>query len=635
MDQINDFLKKLDELFKSKEKKLEFNNKKINNSNSKGNEEKKIISDIIKNINDVSKMKNSIEVLRKYSSESEINDIQLYIDLCNTLMPVLKEVFISDNKEKILSIIESISKRIIVVDVDKLKMENEILKRELDDINELKLHIIELELLESDMRMISKLCDELNILGKEKVKLISTIALLSMKKLYDKINIEEVVEECEIRENDEEIPLEVLKKLFNEHSINFSKLSDSKKQRLQKYGNIKNIEEILYLFEEYGIDINQKYNNGTIFSEISSIINIFIYAKASDMRNTLNILKEYQMINNSNTLVYALKATSIFVPRKRRYKTHNIRKGNDSGIILSGAMEDFSKNIEYMYDIYKGIILEKNSDIKEDDIKLKFQKEVYAKCSQFFAFPHEKVKSIITIFEKYNISRNSYINTLSSFASAGYSSKLDEFIEIDCYEYIKDNLSKLTDRSQINTLVFAKQKLGMTFAEMFKDKRQLSELRKSDSKLVLQLNNINANLKNADIYPKSMNPEASFISSEYDDVFKQIDEIVKREFEDGEVAFFDNYNFITNSICNKGYNYLNELLSLTDPQNPLICRIDGVPVSKNKILRIYNIYDNHSMPDSFDKLLYAITFNSHYTEEQFNTIKNKLRELGLKGSELK
>ena len=41
------------------------------------------------------------------------------------------------------------------------------------------------------------------------------------------------------------------------------------------------------------------------------------------------------------------------------------------------------------------------------------------------------------------------------------------------------------------------------------------------------------------------------------------------------------------------------------------------------------------MPDSFDKLLYAITFNSHYTEEQFNTIKNKLRELGLKGSELK
>ena len=187
MNLINEFLEQLDKLIISKKQEIKNNEKKIEYGRNQTNNDKKIVLEILDNIEDVDNIYKNIEILKKYTTESEINDIQLYIDLYNTLMNFLKDKFLQDNKDNIYNIIKKASSRIKIIEVDKLESENQKLQSEIDDIENLKRRINDYEITDVDMYSISKICSEIGFVDSKKLKLISTLILISMEKLYEKI----------------------------------------------------------------------------------------------------------------------------------------------------------------------------------------------------------------------------------------------------------------------------------------------------------------------------------------------------------------------------------------------------------------------------------------------------------------
>ena len=64
----------------------------------------------------------------------------------------------------------------------------------------------------------------------------------------------------------------------------------------------------------------------------------------------------------------------------------------------------------------------------------------------------------------------------------------------------------------------------------------------------------------------------------------------------------------------------------TDISDPLRYDFDGVLISKQKVLRIFNILKNQQLDGLDDSLLFAITYNSILDQESLDKIKKILKD---------
>ena len=628
MNIINDFVAKIDELIIDYKNKISSNNVLI--SQNGDSSDKEIIKKILSDVDNINFITENIEIIKKYGSSQDLSFINAYINQHGIYKGIALKMFLDANKNHLIDRIKNIDSKIKVVDIINLQSENNKLNDRILKMEKIKESIAGNYLSEDDLASILHFCKLFEI---DSVKLISAIVLNSMKKVYSEIEIVDDSQVQVVSENEVELTEEDLISLFSRYNCDFNKLSKAKKQKLTKFGNLDNIEAILKVFEKFNINLGEDYNNGTIFTEVGTIIDLFIYARADNVERQLENLKKYDLINNYKSLFETLKLTSIFIPRKINYKSKDVNGGDGDSIFLSGRLEDFSENLDYFYNEYKKLALKIKPDSTEEELNKGFALLVYNKCSFYFATPNAKVKTISNIFDKYGISKNAYLMTISSVIASNCASRLDEIIEIDCYDYFASNLSKIKYVSFINSLIFAKQTLGMDNDELFKTKTNSNFFRDSDTKLVVRANDLALRLERTGIPLNQLNPEPSYISDERKELFEQIDETVKEEFNKNEEEFFKNFDYNKSIVENKGFKYFNILNNFIDENNPLIIRIGGVPISRNKLIRIYSIYNNRSIEDSIDKLLYAITYNSHYTKEQVEIIENKIYEFAPKGKE--
>ena len=277
-----------------------------------------------------------------------------------------------------------------------------------------------------------------------------------------------------------------------------------------------------------------------------------------------------------------------------------------------------------------------NSNISETELLEGFKKNVFDGRVESFSLSSDGIKNTIKEFDTYGISEKQYITTLSCFNRPRWSSIFDQLLEVDCFDYAINNLSRMLIKGTMESMIYAKQILGWTNDDLFRSYADNSIFRVSSTRPVLSAKKLNEALRNLQIIPRKIKLAESFIPDDKKEIFAEIKEIVDEDFKFGERSFFDNYDYFKKVVDDKGFEYFDAIKKYISNRNPLVLDIDGVLVSVNKLIRIYSIYNNHSMLDTKDRLLFALTYNSHYTEEQFNIIKKHVDEIsiGQRGREL-
>lgn len=442
---------------------------------------------------------------------------------------------------------------------------------------------------------IMNLIKESDLLGQEKIDLLIYVANTSIKFLdMDVLNIgivnEEESEELEITNLEEED----LINLFNKYGYNFDLFKDTAKTKLKKYGKLNNIEDILIEFKNQGIKINK-----LIVTKSLSIAEIFVYSNATLIKEILDISKEKGI-----TFDQLIKIPSCFISKKRNV----VRLGHASGPGPNGdtpigSQEDFVKNFKLIEEIFSSVY-------NEEDFS-----NLFDKCCSIFIKPHNNIKRSIRSFEYYGITPKNYLKTLSSLASYHIVDIIDLCIELNCFDYLKQNLSKVNlmpDDEQFYMIARARQ-LGYSDYKIFNSRGLRYKELSQDKQIGVNKTN-GAIITNKYILDSKL--KTLFIH--YNDV---LFETSKTEDSDFSLIKFYLFSFESGFKFKK----FDELYS--DPNNNLIYNINGIIISKNKVLRIYNNMLSRNIPDSVELLLFALTYNSIITQQQFDIIFDEINKI--------
>ena len=75
-----------------------------------------------------------------------------------------------------------------------------------------------------------------------------------------------------------------------------------------------------------------------------------------------------------------------------------------------------------------------------------------------------------------------------------------------------------------------------------------------------------------------------------------------------------------------GNEYIQKINVFSDEVEPLIYNFGGIRISKIKVLRIFNILIKNGILASLDSLLFAITYNTIISAENYERLSKMIRE---------
>ena len=494
---------------------------------------------------------------------------------------------------------------------------------------------------------------EVIILNEEKSKLEN----LSFDNKNDK-NPEDLSEEIleENEETEEFVKNKIIEFLTKNGYQNLIKYFEDKqspkiekaKKDLFRYGSMSNIEEIISVLSKYNINLTKEIeNNGNFYK----ILVLFLYSTRENIETIFKLAlepeicicnydKDGQLIYNENgspqiNFTSLLEKVSRFIKRKKRYR----RRGSDSQNIeidnnIEGNLGDYIKNIRFFQNL--GV-----------DIKELFKKYEVGKKEKgaYFDNPHEKVKRNKEIFDFYGIPMNVYLARLNCFTASNPADAIDKFIELDLFDYAKLKVSRLALLP--DNPIFYRIVRTYQLAATLPNPNNLSLHQNAKQFLFKKWNgNSNGNYEYGVLEGYISNPDyckSKGIPLKLDtEINDQNGWIITNEYRRAEVLSTkqkENFERFDNVIknCNINYttfNYIKEESQIMSIINRLYHSNDGkvlifgkepveVRISKNKFLRIYNAliqYDFYLENDS-DCILYALTYNSILTNEQFLVIK--------------
>ena len=430
-----------------------------------------------------------------------------------------------------------------------------------------------------------------NLNTNEKIEIIIYLTNKSIEntkgKLLEKEDIE-VLEESNISKNDVET-------LFSKYGYNFSDLNSKSQNRILKYGKLNNMEDIFIVFQNYRIiNLNLKeYSNQ--FASILTLSNKNIVSKILEKIN-----EEFDELTNSNNkgevteksqiLNAYLMHPSIFIRGIKKLEkrfdnedTHSITKDDE----ISGCHDNYIKNIEIL----------KSLGINN--------------ISQVLWITSHNPKSLenrIKSLDFYKIPREKYQKTLSVLSTDNALSAIDMFIELDCYDYIIQNLSRV--KEPIDSLMFYKIK-----------KARLAKVDKSQIFLQYKSNETKLALRGDIIYDSQSFLEVD--KNNYKDVTSRfIPPIANRGYYEGIVNQSQANGPLEKSLEDE---FIKELDMYK--QDDLRYVFDGVIISRYKVLRYYEELLKRHIISSYDALMFAICKNSLLTYEEYEKIEKEISNI--------
>ena len=520
---------------------------------------------------DLETLKKDFNIENKYLNFYQII-IKNNLELKESDLKNIKKI-LNDFKEKIEKEKQSLEKK-----YDK----NKEIEKEIKKLQELIKKIENYTLDDTDIDIIQEILKE----NKDLEESINIMKYLLLNSLKNRSN-----------EKDEELSLKItnldtkdLTKLFSKCNLDFSKINKTNQKELQEYGNLENIESIIIILKKY------KLLNEEIFYKYQTQINkILIYGSSDTIENVILTYKKYN-INILDYLDDFYKRPAKFIKRKMNWLPKN-KKGNDSNSDNGeiGGYEDFKKNIELFASL--GVDINK----------------AYKKSAYYFEKAHDHILTSIKNFELYGISPDKYLNTLSSFANHKQLDSLDMFIELDAFEYVINNMSRvnLVPTSLLFYKLFEARKKGIEPKSLYKGKNSLY--------FSNELTNDSFSFQGVskDNYLDITNPYI-----ERKPIYDVYDEYIKKSNNNTIIINFNSYVKIIkllddNFIPRDDNNYPDMRLYI----------IDGIRVSRMKVIRYISTLLFNGLDESFDMLMYAITKNSLLTSDEYKKIETAIYEL--------
>src|SRR5574344_371498 len=398
--------------------------------------------------------------------------------------------------------------------------------------------------------------------------------------------------------------------LFQQYNINWHVNEYSHSEKMQalldyicKYGNLDNIKELLeFISKDNQLNFILNGNNNGILSmsQAEILAKTFVLSTADKIKSLVTLCQNSGWGNKYEDIFKRLP-TNFFQRSYPSSKTHSSGK-NDGKKNHSGTLNS-------MMDI---IILLKSKGLNP--------KEVFDYNATLFTFGKKAIGRAFNQFALYNINL-SYEGSdheihpvvgLSSLAVANLMDTLDVAIECSCYNYIRENISKLTV-SQINYYRVKYAKKMFPERQIFKSRKKSSM--EKDSCLTLGTE-----------YQQENN---EILGSKPMDTFSKYGAVIpnfnKEQIYDEYLDLHDNDSiteFVYNNPIIKALDS-NYAEKIGEETNPLLYNFDGVIISRLKVLRIYESLSLGTNLSN-DTLLYCITYKSMLNEEEMTKIKTCL-----------
>jgi len=477
--------------------------------------------------------------------------------------------------------------------------------------------------------------------------------------IENKSNRKDTEEEFEeLKENEENI--EIIKQkiidILNKYGYSdiisyfsdelFANYGAKERNRLFKFGKINNIEEIIKTFKEYNINILEEIENGNL----KKIFILLCDSKAKNVKTLFDLALDskiciYKRDENGNIVLdetgkpqinfsYLLEHLSIFLNRKRTYsKQINEQESHTptpNDIVEIGMFEDFVENINFL----------KNLGVDIPGLFKKFDSQNRTNGT-FLTTPHKIIKYKQKIFEWYKIKKEQYLKTFSCFTRRKGVDTIDLLIELDLFDYLKENVSIIAQKSDLSEPLFYRiAKIRQLHKEKAKgiiintEKNKINrknieeytpEITKKRKEIQTKYKNFRTNEAQKEVLRVSYEEvnhwklhEKSILTTEQQENFKNFDKLIAKYSETpiDITKFNETVLKKINSKSKKDKEY-DDVLEFETTNNK-------IRISKRKFYRIYNILCQLSQNLEYDKdcVLYALTYNSILSIEEFEAIKS-------------
>lgn len=367
---------------------------------------------------------------------------------------------------------------------------------------------------------------------------------------------------------------------LNRYGYTFSKLKNKHQEQLKNQGNLKNITEVL--------ETLQKFEFPKIEEETSSLLftTYLLATTKQSLEEIINYTQERGVnIGELKNLVCA------FIPNEYRYhKKYKIAR-----------KEDFKQNIALLVEhgISISMVMDKGKDL--------------------LLITNQKLKRNLEWLECYGLYSNMQENALlDDFITALKSTNIPEIIDLWLenhslgLEYIKNNLSILSSHMSNQALIF--YKLHKAEQDKRNDAFRLT-VSSGVKKLSLRKEITNNHIDYQGIHDKE---SALIVTNHQKPIFEK-----EKEYE--EIAKKSLQKEISDDIFDQ-----DEIINLnrfSDAKETLLYDINGLKISKLKVLRIYDALCKNKLGKTKDALLYAICYNKIITKEEYQQLSIDISQL--------
>ena len=568
-------------------------------------------------------------------TESVINDIKRLKEL-----KTMYNMFYIDNKQT-LEII-GICKKYSEILSDKI----EFLEKELEDsskkegileeYNNIR-EIISRNIDFTDVTKLLMFVKDMNISLNDKIDIIREINSQVFKIEAEALteDVPDTNEDIEVIDvvNISNINVEDVQALFSKYGYDIHSIFDDEDiDRIVKYGNLQNMEEILIAIKEIKLNDDKKQS--------SKLANIFVLSNGEIVKTVLDNIKADSKANFSSNN-YSLSEIfnsyldfyPLFIKGNKSFDNSNKKGPGGDGPINESVTGSFGK-----YLAIRNIIKSEDNDA---DINAMIERSgsVFVQCSA------RSFKKRLEKFKLYGATKDNYFGTLSCFLGNHSLDIIDVFRELGHDKYLfKGGFSTTCRRvDNINMTLsliklYNKRGESIYFREPDGDKRKYYKLKgyistpKSGSKggMILagdtrDMLDMGLIVKTSDIAFPKRNGEKGVILSElgrfenYCNKYYE-ENVTKYDEYDRIISDNENDNITSMSLNNIYIRELDDAYKVSE----YLYDIDGVMRSRFKVLRVFETLLSNRL-GNLDGLFVAITRNSILTKDELERIDKEIR----------
>lgn len=427
------------------------------------------------------------------------------------------------------------------------------------------------------------------------IEIMKFIAINSVNRFHNKEELKSNNKE-KLENNTEEviknkINNDELIMLFNKYGVDYNLFDDRSKTNFLTYGSLSNIESNLIAFKNNGCNICDAYAKYYGY-QISEIL---IYSNSETINSVFNILKD------TNSMVLTNK---LFTYPNVFYDKEALRKlYRDKNISAFYGNEDFIKNIK-LFDSYK-------CDINK----------LMIKSFMYFTISNEVIKSGIKNLELYSVDIKKGLRNLSCFATNNQADNMDKFIELGCFDYAVNNVSRLS--IPVDSLIFYKLKFikqnGIDINEYAYGTGLSSSITYDNKEFRLGDNTIKDKESARTLTRTYIMPIIK------GSIYEKCEELLIKDNNNDVNIIFKLESKLIDLLDKKYLVYEDD--GIDRIPNTRLYNVNGVNVSRYKVLRYLNTLRKNNIEIDSNILTYVMNRNSINTYAEFNLIKDEITRL--------